>query len=264
MFTLIDRPKTHRVKAGQFRPVTWASAICKETGDVYRVNGKHTSTLLAGLDVLPEFYVTVEEYECETLEDVAKLYGTFDSAMQQRSARDIYLSFAGTVPQYQDVSAKIITIIPGAIASIFQGDRGYGQTAPEKAEALLENIAFATWLNSLIIDKAGGSSKPGKGGNLLKQPVVAAMFGNFNKSMKAATEFWTAVRDETGVEPNLPDRKLARYLLTTGLRRDARTARTAINNREIYVKCLHAWNAWRKGETTNLNYHAEAKIPVIQ
>jgi hypothetical protein len=66
---------------GLFRPCTWARAYCAETGGLYRVNGKHTSTLLAGLSEIPEFYVTVEDYQCDTLEDVAHLYGTFDSRL---------------------------------------------------------------------------------------------------------------------------------------------------------------------------------------
>src|SRR4051812_22803639 len=81
-----DRPLSERrlqvyeklLYMGEFRPVTWASAYCVETGETYRVNGKHTSIMLSGLEVLPDFFVTIEEYECDTLQDVAKLYSTFD------------------------------------------------------------------------------------------------------------------------------------------------------------------------------------------
>src|SRR5262249_19606940 len=84
---------------GTFRPCTWARAYCEETRGWYRVNGKHTSTILSMMENIPEFYVTVEEYQCDSLNDVARLYATFDSKLQSRNARDIYISFAGTVPE---------------------------------------------------------------------------------------------------------------------------------------------------------------------
>jgi hypothetical protein len=31
----------------------------------------------------------------------------------------------------------------------------------------------------------------------------------------------------------------------------------------MYVKCLHAWNAWRQGKTTKLAYHATADYPDV-
>ena len=38
----------------------------------------------------------------------------------------------------------------------------------------------------------------------------------------------------------------------------------AAPDREFYVKCIHAWNAWRRNETTNLNYYADADVPAIK
>jgi hypothetical protein len=88
------------------------------------------------------------------------------------------------------------------------------------------------------------------------------MMGTWLKNRAKAAEFWAAVRDETGASPSLPDRKLARYLLTVGVDTGggARRVKTA-SSREVHVKCIHAWNAWRAGETTNLNYYPDAKTP---
>lgn len=79
-----DRPLSERrlqvytrlLNEGQFRPVAWTLATCRETGGTYRINGKHTSVMLSNLEDIPEFYVTIEEYSCDTLEDVARLYAT--------------------------------------------------------------------------------------------------------------------------------------------------------------------------------------------
>jgi hypothetical protein len=255
--------------AGQFRPVTWATALCRETGGLYRVNGKHTSTLLSGLEEMPEFYVTVEEYECDTLEDVAKLYATFDSNLQSRTARDIYMSFAATVPEIKGLPARTIGVavagmsIGLGIAVLGRSSWMVRQQPADRAELLLEHPEFVLWLHELI-----GTGKPNSekrsARHLMRAPVVGAAFNTWKKAKGPATDFWTAVRDETGTPPAVPDRKLAHYLLTVGVDSGRGASRVRKSDpREMYVKCLHAWNAWRSGESTSLHYYAEAKVPAI-
>lgn len=251
------------IKEGHFRPCSWAAAYCRETGGTYRVNGKHTSTLMAGLDApLPDLYAVIEYYECDTLQDVSRLYATYDSKMQSRSASDIYRSFAGCVPGLKDVSGRIIDRAPTAIWYAWKQD-SYRSTQPqERAEVLLDHPDFVMWVDSLI----GGGGKGN--GHLRRMPVMGAMFLTYQKSPKIARDFWEAVRDETGETPGLPDRKLARWLMinSSGVRgqKVSINSRFRIKDREFFVKCLHAWNAFRNGETTNLNYHPNAEIPSIK
>lgn len=269
-----DRPLSERrlqvyqrlLADGAFRPVTWASAICTETGGVYRVNGKHTSVLLSGIEKLPEFYVTVEEYECDTLDDVARLYSTFDSNLQSRTARDIYLSFAGTVAAFAEVPAKAIVLAVTGMAYHEWMDGDKVHQPAEKSELMLEYPEFVLWLTTLFNPRAEGGSKSDRNcRHLQRQPVTSAMFGTWRKSRKDAETFWQLVRDEVGTKPSDPDRKLARYLLQVGVDTGggAKRVRTA-DRREIYVKCLHAWNAWRKQEATDLRYHADKDVPAIK
>lgn len=266
-----DRPLSERrlqvyarlLNEGAFRPVTWAKAVCKETGGVYRVNGKHTSILLSGLKVMPEFYVTVEEYACDNLDDVAHLYSTFDSRMQSRTAGDINASFAGTVPELREMSLRTINAsVAGMGWHIWQGNIGTTQAA-ERAELILEHPEFVLWLSDLLGSGASGSVTRSR--HLARQGTVAAMFATYQKAKGPATTFWEAVRDETGDKPEFPDRKLARYLLTHVADRGRGVSRLKIaSTREMYVKSLHAWNAWRRNETTNLNYYPEADVPSVK
>lgn len=273
-----DRPLSDRrlkvygklLDAGLFRPVSWASARCLEDGMTYRVNGKHTSTMLSRLDDLPEFYVVVEEYVCDTLEDVAQLYSTFDSGEQSRSARDIYKSFAGTVPALAKVPDNYIYSAIIGIAYADMGNEMYAKSSPaERAEMLLDNVDFVAWSFGIIaatptIAETGISvSSHKKNQHLLRRAVSAAMYKTYKSSVRHATEFWQMVRDENGPSPKSPDRKLARYLLTAGSGTVRRMAQTSAGTREIFVKCIHAWNAWRKGEPTDLKYYANAKIPDV-
>lgn len=273
-----DRPLSERrlqvyekmLAAGQFRPVTWASALCRETGGVYRVNGKHTSILLSGLEVMPDFYITIEEYECDTLEDVAKLYATFDSTMQSRSARDIYHSFAATSTELVKLPSKVITTAVSGITYAQDGPESYKKTPAERAEVLLDYPDFVVWLSVLIqggptASEVNRASKQ-RCAHLLRQPSVAAMFATWNKAKAASTEFWEAVRDETGIDPNLPDRKLGRYLMLVTMDHramDRPSDKISGSVREVYVRCLHCWNAWRKKEITSMKYFPNAKVPGV-
>lgn len=263
-----DRPMSERrlavyeklIRRGEFRPMSWASIHCKETGSTYRVNGKHTSTLCSTMEQMPPLYAIVERYECADLEDVGRLYSTYDSKMQSRNTTDINRSFASCVPSLVDVPTNILNVCAGGISFATYFDSYSKQEQPqERAEHLLEHDDFVVWLHNLRV-----GSGDNKNNHLIKIAVVACMFNTYSKSKKDCTTFWESVRDEDGAAPDLPDRKLARYLLTNGTRRYGRAseARPA-TNKEIYCKCVTAFNAWRKGVATNLNYYTNAPIPDV-
>lgn len=250
------------VKEGGFRPCSWAAAFCKATGCTYRVNGKHTATLFStmDLDTVQDLYAVVKYYECETLEDVARLYSTYDSKTITRTAADINRSFASCVPQLIGVSDRLINLSPSAICYVSYGDTVAArmQTA-DRAEKLLDHWDFVVWADKLL----GHSSKSNS--QLKRMAVLAAMYATFVKAPRIAEEFWTAVRDETGATPTEPTRKLGRFLVIAGSGRgDGSNKRLRVRDKEYYTKCLHAWNAYRAGETTNLNYHADKPVPMAK
>lgn len=250
------------INDGVFRPVQWAMAYCKETGGTYRINGKHTSTLMAGMNPLPDgLYAVVEIYECDDLRDVSRLYSTYDSKLQSRTVSDINRSFAACVNELSGVHKRVIDRVPSAVWYSRMQEGMKSLTPQERAEALLEHSDFAVWLDKLV------ESTGVRCGHMRRMPVVAAIFATYQKAPRLALEFWTAVRDETGPKPDLPDRKLARWLIlnssnVSGSR--AAGARYRVKDREFFVKCLHAWNAWREDAKTNLQYHAQAPIPAVK
>jgi hypothetical protein len=252
--------------AGLFRPVQWATVHCNETQATYRVNGKHTSNLFAEYEQLPQpIHATIEHYHCDDLDDVARLYATFDSRTQVRTTNDINRAFAAVDPELSLIPTKIVNLSVTGVAYSRNGDNARNRTAAERAECLLEADvkSFVAWLCELL----GSNNEASR--HLWRGPVVAAMCDTYRKSRKASGEFWMAVRDGTGSTPKTPDRVLHRFLLTKTVNhggmatggRSHGSRNSMCGAREMYVKCLHAWNAWRRDTTTDLKYHAQAKIP---
>ena len=255
------------MEKGKFRPeVDWAKVYCKETQKTYRVNGKHTSTLLTTVDNLPVCYAKVSDYECDSLDDVARLYSTYDSKEQSRTSSDIYKSFAACVPELAELATNVINLTASGMGfHYWLTNYNVNHSSRERAELLLEHPEFVLWFNDLVSgDRNNTNRQTSK--HIRRVPIAGAMFGTWLKSQKDATTFWAAVRDESGTTPNLPDRKLARFLIGTGV-----NLGNGVNSkvhravpREFYVKALHSWNAWRTSEPTNLQYFADAKIPSIK
>jgi len=228
------------VSLGLFRPVQWGSALCLADGVTYRVNGKHTSIVFSEQeDPMPELYVTLEHYRCDTIEDVARLYATYDGKEQTRTSSDINRMFAATDPDLSGITSKVLNLAVTGM-SFQQFREQYCKVRPvERAEALLVNREFVCWLDGIL---AGGDSW-----HLKRGPVVGAMFGSWLKSRKAATQFWGMVRDNEGDEQC---RKLCVYLnrshisISSGVNKPARD-RTTFGS--MFDNCVSGWSAWRKG-----------------
>jgi hypothetical protein len=244
------------MKEGKFRPMTWAAAFCKETGGTYRVNGKHTSFLCCefNLKEIPPLYAIVEYYECDTLKDVAELYNTFDSKTQMRTVQDINIAFKSTIPALEHVANNLLGLcITGMHYSQLQGD--YTRIpAQERAEAMYDHHDFILWVDSIL---------PKQLTQLKKMAVIAAMYLTWQRAPRIATEFWTMVRDENAAKPDHPTRKLAKFIWMNSRYAVDKKFRHRVKDREFFVKCLHAWNAYRNDEGTNLNYYAKAPIPDV-
>lgn len=254
------------LKRGEFRPVTWASAYCNETGGTYRVNGQHTSTILYELieGALPDFFVTVERYQCDTVEDVARLYATFDSASASRSSNDIINSFASTVKEFAGLKKKTFALSVNA-ASFFKWGLGYhSHPPPERAELLLQNIDFTCWLDSILWESDDEVNQRDTK-HIIRAAVAAAMLSTYSKSKSKADEFWKLVRNETADRKDAT-RVLAAYLIRSAARTNMkiRGGKEVVTFKEMYSKCITAWNAWRDDRPTDLKYYADKPVPTAK
>lgn len=248
-----------QVESGKLRFASYARAYCLETGSWYRVNGKHTSRVCADLNgSAPKgLQVLVESYECDGLEDVAELYSRFDNAESARSQGDINQAFAGTNPIFADIPSKLLNLcVTGMAMAIFGLSCSYGKRRAEKAALLIKNPAFVLFCSRILRGVKDADSR-----HVRRSPVFAAIFDTWQKHPKLAGDFWRLVVTGEGTDVNAADRVLNRYLMSVGLRS---AGKAAASHREMLVRCIHAWNAWRSGERTNLRYSPDKPIPPVK
>ena len=236
----------------------WAAA--QVGGELYRVNGQHTSHLFHQNPKLihPGMRVNVTVYECKNMEEVAELYSKFDSGVSSRNAGDVNRVYAGTVESLLDMPTWLINLCTTGLAYAKWGEKYMSKRREERAELLLENEDFILFVQELSKTRGSGGFKCMK-----KGAVVAAIYETYQISEDISRQFWSAVRDATGPTPDSPDRMLNTFLLTCALNSGASLAanKSAASRREIYAKCILAWNAFRKNEITRLRYSPTKPLP---
>lgn len=241
-----------KLENGLFHSPKWAIAWLN--GKKLRVNGQHSSFMLsqangsfpAGLSAV------IDEFVCDTEQDLAELFGQFDAQESIRSTRDICGAHARTIPALAGIADSFINLAVSGIASAlrYKGDLE-NPTTEERARLAYDYPDFILWA------MGDGLMRPR---HLSRHPIVGAAFSTYCVNREVATDFWKMVRDETNTDHNHPTRVLARFLRDVSSR-GTRPTGHKWEGRSVYSKCIHAWNAFRRGETiTHVKYYPNAPI----
>lgn len=244
-----------------FRGPEWACVTVEATNTTYRMNGKHTSTVLLELFERGTPYpcdVLVRRYSCPTLEDAAHLFATFDAKDSARNKQDVLRGYAAANKHTADLSPKQLTVITSGI-SFSKMEESYRKLNTEdQALLLLENANFVDWFLDLIADKESKVYQ-----HIMRMSVAAAMLKTWLKAKKNAAAFWMdVITGEAEEGAKGPRRTLYNLLQTQKV--GGRDSSTRIGERELYVMCLKAFNAWRGNQPkVNLTYEKNEATPVV-
>lgn len=239
---------------GRFYAPSWAKAWLH--GDLYRVNGQHSSHMLNELNgVFPEnLQVHVSEFQCDEQSDLIQLFSTFDSRSSSRNVVDIVRVAEASRPEFctdgkfhaDAPMPKIVNKLVTGIA-LYLDDGSQGKMTPRGRSMLInEDPQFIA------------TACPYVTGCLASIGVCAALYHTWKANREAWPAFWDAVLTETDPDPQSPTRVLVRVLQTE------KRSRSKADVRAVYVKCLHAWNAFRTGKLTKLYYRPSAPIPAVR
>lgn len=227
-------------------------AICLENGIEYRGNGQHTSWATLELpDDFPHLKVTVLTYECRTLDDVRRLYASIDRGIS-RTKSNVVSSYLGDTEQFKGVPVRMASwVVSGLAMWLWEETHARSQHDGDEIAYLIQG-KHAAVVNRVLafVNVAGGFTKCK---HLDRSSVASAMLETFSAAPVKAQEFWLAVRDGANLDNTDPRLVLFKFLMTIRLMSssNARTAKTnrSVGAEEAYRCCIHAWNAWRKGDT---------------
>ena len=227
---------------------------CWNGGDSMLANGQHTchAVIAAGKSIT----AVCDEYHCKTPEDFALLYRQFDNNAA-RSLSEIALPEA--IALNINWSKQIINAILAGIGYI---EHHNGVHKNKRIESLKKYVSEGNAINDLLSCVKATESR-----HLRRGAVVAAMISTFKKCSADAEIFWEEVRDGDNLKSISPSLKLRNYLLSTncsvGRGVHSPSLNQAATYKEMFSKCIIAWNAYRRGDATSLKYYAEKEVPKV-
>lgn len=255
-----------KMKAGMWHGCKWV-VLKTPDGKRYRINGKHTSQ--AALRLWNDGHAGVMDDKARveyqlwegSLSEAPQLYLQFDAPESSRRPGDyIKCEIASSNGRYGSVSNRAVSVSVAALCFQTEG-RSRRLTNDDRIRLLRANMPLVQFVEDTLGSKAWRSL-----GWLARAPVVAAMHATRTKHAIDAAEFWSVVRDGEGMNNTDPRKRVRDYLMTArqggggGHNRVGVGSRT-VSSRELYVKCIRAWNAWREGKTTDLKYYQRADAP---
>jgi len=249
---------------GTYTSAVWAQAEVLSEGKTYRVNGQHGGTAMLecfqeaaeGTGAPPcTMEVIYECWICDTPNDLRTVYAGYDSSISSRTQDQLLRMFMAGDEELAECEHHYLRPLPGALT--FLADGGKSRGAPRtamRAKTVVDNKAF-----SLFVITLASTNRDAYTQKIRRVPALAAVHETWKKNPEQAMEFWSLVMSEEHADVKNPSRMLATYLRELRLSRVGRPTTTL--PREVYAKCLCAWNAWRKNTTTALNYYHSKPLP---
>ncbi len=241
-----------QMKKGLFRPeiVKLASCMCLADGKEYRINGQHSSW--SRLEVSEEEYppeqIDVLKYEAATMQDVRRLYATFDRGSPRTKSDTVIAYLAGT-PQFAEVSPTLIKAIAEGFGFWkWESNHDRQRHSGDDVSFLLQTEYYD--LTIKVLSFCDMQPKFLSIPFMRKSSIVAAMFETFAVVQKASEEFWHGIKVGAGLPADDPRLKLRTMLMTATAQKSAAatTDKKVMSSETIYRNCITAFNYWRSGE----------------
>jgi hypothetical protein len=257
-----------RISEGLFHSPKWAFAWMR--GVKYRMNGQHSSNVLcnANGDFPKDLDVIVDEFVCDTEEDLAVLFEQFDNKRSSRTEADIFGAHGRVALGDLEIANSEIRDVVNGIAyhlhlrAIESAAQGFHERVDVDRMSLIAKYReFFEWRKSIGTTKARAK-------NMARKALGAAVFATWTHNKEAATDFWSQLMSESNPDVDHPTRVLGRFIRdeVIGHRRGGggnKNSREVWDDRSVYCKCLNAYIAYREGRPTGLRYFASAPLPKL-
>jgi len=252
-----------KIDNGLFFSPKWATVKVKSTGRIYRINGQHSSLVLAEANGhFPRgLTATIEHFVVDTEDDIPLLFDQFDNPISSRTNQDLIKAYASTRSELSDFNLIVLSAALSGFAASICPERGGKSgkmstiTGIDRARLVHDAgfIRFALWAIPIMSPVAKAITS--------KSTCYMAMHRTYSIAAADSETFWTWVRDESHPDNKHPSRVLAKFLITETGRGAKASNGKGWTQRAISTKCVHAWNAFRRGESTALKYIPDTAFP---
>lgn len=220
------------------------------------VNGYHQ--IPASIKGNVSFFANVEEFDCDTEADVGLLYDQYD-VHRFKSLRDMLKVEMGILKLNWPVKFVELLVVGAAKKEGIEGNK-----KEERKKLLRKYLPEGRQLLHLIM----GFPMPvemSRTRHLMRGPVFDAMLRTLEKNEGDFRRFWVAVRDGENLTREMPEYKIREFLRSATFYK-GRTSMLGpganiTSGHEMTYRCIIAWNAFRRGRSTNLAYRRGKPIP---
>lgn len=237
-------------RAGKFHTPVWSDClVTSEKGKKYRIDGGHSSRMLTqlGCDFPENMSVVIRHFRVVDIQTAVRLYEQFNQGLSTRTFTDLIRNRSAYVKKIANLSPTTITKATRGICSYLKLHNPTQSFDP--LDFVEVENDFIKWTS-----KFTGTQRMGR------TAIVAAMYATYRMNKMMADEFWIMVRDGSAPEPDNATRTLEKFLREMFA---DKTSSKTYTSHCIYVKCCHAWNAWRQGKSTTLSYYKNCPIPKL-
>jgi hypothetical protein len=224
---------------------------------VLRINGQHSSFALKELgEKLPENLVAViTTYELDSIQDAALCFAQHDHRISTRSIEDVWGAFKDTQPILEKIDRKVAR---KSLEGYIWYERKLHEAKypdPENLPAFFFDEELHPWF--LFSGEVLRSSDV----ELLKAPILAAMYSTFQADEEQSRKFWMEVaRGNVYAEEDDPAKVLSEWYQTIHPK-DKRPL--DVNDMSLYRGAIFAWGAFRSHRSISkgITYKGKGGLP---
>jgi hypothetical protein len=236
-------------QAGRFLWHNVQLAAARLNGQLYRINGQHSSWMRVNIpdkcEPVKEAIVAERIYIVDSEEQLRNLYSAFDRAAPRSVSHISRVMLIGT-DAARDIPYSYLNKLVAGFRVFFAEDWNTANVNPNQLTGLI-NKSYCELFNvvgrffQIHYDEAP---------RLKKAAVVGSMFATFEKNVMASTEFWGPVWSNVGHSSKSDPRWKLRTFIDS--HSQSSQSKTNIGTEDLYRACINTWNRWRAGDSVDV------------
>jgi hypothetical protein len=207
---------TAQLLRGKFSGPDWATGYCRSDGKTYRLDGHHSSSLLANLPTGASFpsglVVTTTTYEFDSMEDAVDVFNLFNNPVSVRNNADVMGVYSAYVPGLDGYSREFLVAVANGLSESERQRRRRGSKDAVVLHPRSRGLYFVYPGHPEFVEHAHwlATFRERKNASFLGRAVIVSeMIAQRMAMPEVAHDFWHLVFSESHADPEHETRVLA-------------------------------------------------------